>query len=125
MGARFLAALGHHQEAIGVSMPTDVPPAGMVRPAGPVISACRDQVLITGSGFLPNSSVTVRITYIGEDVVDYLTYTSDADGGLTAALPETAGAETGNIAVTDHRPDPDGEGGLLWSNTIIVVDGRL
>jgi hypothetical protein len=110
-------------------MPTDTPgnnaPVPPDRPAGPIISASRGQVLITGSGFLPNRSVTVRITYIGEDIVDYLTYISDADGGLSAPLPETAVSETGHIAATDHRPDPDGNGGLLWSNTVIVASGGM
>jgi integrase/recombinase XerD len=50
--------------------------------------------LITGTGFLPDCSVTVRIAYRGEDIVDYLTYTSDADGYLNAALPETAIGES-------------------------------
>ena len=107
-------------------MPTDVPgnqpPGRPIRPTGPTISASCGHVLITGSGFLPNRSVTIRITYMGEDIVDYLTYVSDADGYLSAPLPETAVSETGQIAVTDHRPDPDGDGGLLWSNTVIVTD---
>ena len=106
-------------------MPTNVsdnqPPARLVRPAGPIISASRSQVLITGTGFLPNCPVTVRIEYSGEDIVDYLTYTTDADGGLSAPLPQTAVTETGHITVTDHRPDPHGDGGLLWSNTVIVA----
>jgi hypothetical protein len=75
--------------------------------------------LITGTGFLPNCPVTVRITYAGDDIVDYLTYVSDADGYLSAPLPETPVGETEHIAVTDHRPDRDG--GLLWSNTVIVT----
>jgi hypothetical protein len=78
-----------------------------------------------GSGFLPNRSVTIRITYVGEDIVDYLTYTSDGDGQLSAALPETVVIETGHITVTDHRPDPDGDGGLLWSNTVIVISSGM
>ena len=94
------------------------------QPAGPIISASCGQVLITGSGFLPNRSITIRITSIGEDIVDYLTYISDANGGLSAALPETAIIETGHIAVTDHRLDPRGDGGLLWSNTVIVAPTR-
>ncbi|MGO9384098.1 MAG: hypothetical protein ACLP4W_18905 [Mycobacterium sp.] len=106
-------------------MPIDAPgehaPALPVRPTGPIISASRGPVLITGSGFLPNRPVTIRITCSGDDVVDYLTYISDADGGLSAPLPKTAITETGRIAVTDHRPDPDGDGGLLWSNTVIVT----
>jgi hypothetical protein len=106
-------------------MPTEVPgnqsAARPVRPAGPIISAYDGQVFITGSGFLPNRPVTVRIAHGGDEVVDYLTYISDADGALSAPLPETAVTETGHIAVTDHRPDPAGDGGLLWSNTVIVT----
>jgi len=101
-------------------VPGNHPPAWPVRPTGPIISASRGQVLITGSGFQPNCSVTIRITDIGEDIVDYLTYISDADGCLSAPLPETAATETAHITVTDHRPDPAG-GGLLWSNTVIVT----
>ncbi len=106
-------------------MPTDptgehaaAPP---VRPTNPVISAARDQALITGTGFLPNRAVTVRITGTGEDIVDYLTYISDAEGCLSAPLPETAITETTHIDVTDHRHDPTGRGGLLWSNTVNVA----
>ena len=55
-------------------MPTDAPgqdaPAPPVPPTGPIISASRGQVLIMGAGFLPDCAVTVRITYIGEDIVD-------------------------------------------------------
>jgi hypothetical protein len=107
-------------------MPTDAPgehaSAAPVRPTGPVVSASHGQVLITGAGFLPNCAVTVRITDNGEDIVDYLTYISDADGCLCAPLPATAITETGhNIAVTDHRPDRTGDGGLLWSNTVVVA----
>jgi hypothetical protein len=110
-------------------MPTDVPgnqpTAQPIGPTDPIISASRGHVLITGNGFLPNRSVTVRITYIGKDIVDYLTYTSGPDGYLSAPLPETAVSETGHIAVTDHRPDPAGDGGLLWSNTVIITPSGM
>jgi hypothetical protein len=110
-------------------MPTDVPdnlsPALAVRPACPTISAYYSRVLITGSGFLPNRPVTVRIAHSGDDVVDYLTYISDADGSLSAPLPETAITETGHITVTDQRTDPAGDGGLLWSNTVTVTSGAV
>jgi hypothetical protein len=106
-------------------MRTDVPgnqsPVRPVRPAGPTISAHDGQVFIMGTGFLPNCPVTIRIAHSGDDVVDYLTYTSDADGALSAPLPETAVTETGHITVTDHRPNPAGDRGLLWSNTVIVT----
>ena len=65
-------------------MPTDAPgePAAelLVGPISPVISVSRNQVVIIGTGFLPNCPVTVRVTSTGEDIVDDLTYTSDADG---------------------------------------------
>jgi hypothetical protein len=101
--------------------PDKYPPAPPVRRTSPVISASRGQVMITGTGFLPNCPVTVRIMGGGQGIMDYLTYISDADGYLSAALPETAIIETGHIAVTDHRPHPAGDGGLLWSNTVIVI----
>ena len=107
-------------------MPTDAPGEHAAAPTGtdsPIISACRGQVLITGTGFLPNCPVTVRITYTGEDIVDYLTYITDAEGFLSAALPAAAiTAETGhNVTVTDHRRDLAGDSGLLWSNTVMVT----
>jgi hypothetical protein len=108
-------------------MSTDAPgehaPAPPAGPNSPIISASRGQILITGTGFLPNCVVTVRITNSGEDIVDYLTYISDADGFLSAALPAAAIAtETAyNITVTDHRRDLAGDGGPLWSNTVVVT----
>ena len=106
-------------------MPTDAPgehaAATPVRLTRPVISASHGQVFITGTGFLPSCPVTIRITYTGEDVVDYLTYVSDVDGYLSAALLDSPITETVHIAVTDSRPDPAGDGGLLWSNTVIVT----
>jgi hypothetical protein len=69
--------------------------------------------------------VTIRITYTSDDIVDYLTYISDADGRLSAPLPETAITTTGHITVTDHRPDPAGDCGLLWSNTVIIRRTRM
>jgi hypothetical protein len=104
-------------------VPRNEPNARPIGPTDPIISASRGHVLITGSGFLPNRSVTIRITYTGEDVVDYLTYISDADGFLSAALPAAAiTTETAyNITVTDHRRDLAGDGGLLWSNTVVVT----
>jgi hypothetical protein len=110
-------------------MPTDATgehaAAPPVRPTSPVISAARGQALITGTGFLPNRAVTVRITGTAEDIVDYLTYISDSEGCLCAPLPETAITETTHVDVTDHRLDPAGGGGLLWSNTVSVAVSGL
>lgn len=92
-------------------------------PTGPMISATRGHVLVTGAGFLANHSVTVRIITAGEDIVDYLAYTTDPDGRLSAALPTTARLDNAQITATDHRRHPDGDHGLLWSNTVAVTPG--
>jgi hypothetical protein len=76
--------------------------------------------LVTGSGFLPDHNVALRITRAGEDISDYLTYMTDGDGYLHCELP-TSAAGTVYIAATDHRPDPEGACGRLWSNTYTLV----
>jgi hypothetical protein len=76
--------------------------------------------VITGAGFPPDQEVTVRICYTAEDISDYLTYTTDARGNLRAELPTSPGAGALYITATDHRTDPDGVCGLLWSNMQMV-----
>lgn len=102
-------------------MPTEVPgnqrPARPVRPDGPIISASRGHILITGCGFLPNRSVTIRITYIGDDVVDYLTYMSDDNGASVHPCRRPRSPKPGT------SPSPTTYGGLLWSNSVIVSGG--
>lgn len=107
-------------------MPTNTPgdPTPPVQPAvqgGPIITATSGHVVVTGAGFLPNHPVTIRITHAGDDIADYLTYTTDPDGRLTAPLPTTAVAETAHITATDHRHDSHGDHGLLWTNTVTVT----
>ncbi|MBV8178085.1 MAG: hypothetical protein JO045_04635 [Mycobacterium sp.] len=85
-------------------------------PATPAITVTPAGIVI-GADFLPGHDVTVRITRSGEDVSDYLTYTADRNGYLYADLPATALTGMLRIAATDHRPDPDGACGRLWSNT--------
>jgi hypothetical protein len=77
---------------------------------------CAEGHLVTGSGFLPDHCVAIRITRAGEDIDDYLTYVTDGDGCLHSDLPNGV---TGKLysAATDHRPDPAGACGRLWSNT--------
>ena len=89
-------------------------------PATPAITVTRLGVVI-GAGFLPDREVTVRITRAGESVSDYVTYTSDRNGDLHAELPATALIGTLQIAATDHRPDPDGLCGRIWSNTYTLT----
>lgn len=107
-------------------MPTEIPgdPALPLRPAvigGPIITATERQLVVTGSGFLSNHSVTIRITHAGDEIADYLTYTTDADGCLTAPLPLTAIVGTAQISASDHRLNPLSDDGLLWSNALTVT----
>jgi hypothetical protein len=85
-------------------------------PVTPAITVTRVGVVI-GADFLPDREVTVRIARPGESVSDYVTYTSDRNGDLHAELPATALSGILQIAATDHRPDPDGQCGRIWSNT--------
>jgi len=86
--------------------------------ASPTISA--QGHLITGSGFLPYHDVTVKITRAGEDISDYLAYLTDDDGDIHCELLDSV-TGTFHIAATDHRPDPQGACGWLWSNTCTLV----
>jgi len=101
-------------------MPTSVSdnPAAPHSSATPTISAKGH--LVTGSGFLPDHNVAIRITRAGEDIDDYLAYVTDGDGSLHSELPNSV-TGTLSIAATDHRRDPDGAFGWLWSNACILV----
>jgi hypothetical protein len=93
--------------------PSTPTPAGLT---APTITATAGYV-ITGAGFLPDHDVTIRVTYPAEDISDYLTYMTDAGGDLYAELPTSPATGALHITATDHRSDPDGACGLLWSNT--------
>lgn len=85
-------------------------------PAKPAITVTRAGVAI-GTDFLSDHDVTVSISRPGDDVSDYLSYTTDRNGHLYAELPATALTGALQVAATDHRPDPVGACGRLWSNT--------
>ena len=101
-------------------MPTPAPadPGAPKPPVAPTISA--NGHLVAGAGFLPDHEVTIRITRAGEDISDYLNYVTDGDGQLVGELPNGA-TGTSYIAATDHRTDPEGRCGRLWSNTCTIV----
>jgi len=94
--------------------PSTPEPAGL---AAPTITATAGCVVITGAGFLPDHDVTIHVIYTAEDLSDYLTYTTDPAGDLYVELPTSPATGALHITATDHRTDPDGPGGLLWSNT--------
>jgi hypothetical protein len=100
-------------------------PATRQAPSGdaPAITATVGYV-VTGTRFLPEHNVTIRITRPGDEVTDYVVYTTDANGRLYAALSADPTAETLQISATDHRADPEGVEGLLWSNTYTITIGR-
>lgn len=101
-------------------MPTPVSdnPSVSHSAATPTISA--QGHFVTGSGFLPDHCVALRITAAGEDISDYLTYVTDGHGCIHCELPIGA---TGKlyIAATDHRPDAGAACGRLWSNTCTLM----
>lgn len=76
--------------------------------------------VVTGAGFLTNQSVTIRVTYIGEQVSDDLAFSADVCGRLWAQIPTSPTSGAMHVSATDHRADPDGVEGLLWSNTAII-----
>ena len=87
--------------------------------ATPTIIAVRGNI-ITGVDFLPDHVVVLRVTYAADDVSDYLTYRTNAGGDLYAELPTSPGPGALHVAATDHRTDPHGACGLLWSNSEVL-----
>ena len=73
--------------------------------------------VVTGTGFLPDHFVTIRVTYTADNVSDYLAFGTNARGELHAELPISPATGTLYVAATDHRPDPRGACQLVWSNT--------
>ena len=90
----------------------------------PTISATLG-FIVTGTGFSPGHSVTIRVTHHADNVTDSITYSTDANGRLHAALPTDPHAGTLHISATDYRPDPDGAGGMIWSNTCTITIGTV
>lgn len=99
--------------------PTSKNPTAPYGAGVPTISA-RGHI-VTGTGFLADHNITIRITRPEDDISDYLAYVTDSNGHVHAELP-TVAVGTLHIAATDHRPDPYGTCGRLWSNTYILVE---
>jgi hypothetical protein len=87
--------------------------------AAPTIAAGTDYAIV-GTGFLRDHEVLVRVIYTAKGVSDYLTYRTDSHGCLNAELPISPHGGALEITATDRRDDPDGDCGLLWSNTHTV-----
>jgi len=104
-------------------MPTQVSDNPSIPHSSTTPTICAEGHLVTGCGFLPDHEVAVRITRAGEDVDDYLTYVTNGNGCFHSEVPNDV-TGTLYIAATDHRPDPEGDCGRLWSNicTLVVAD---
>jgi hypothetical protein len=94
-----------------------------VDPAAPAIKVTSGHV-VTGLGFLPHRTVTIRVTYTADDVSDYLAFCADTRGELFAQLPTTPTTGMMQISATDHRAACGETCGLLWSNTQTVRPRR-
>lgn len=81
--------------------------------------------IVTGTGFLSHRPLTIRVTYIAEEVSDDLAFSTDVRGQFYAEVPTSPTSGVMHVSATDHRADPDGAGGLLWSNTEILAAGEV
>jgi hypothetical protein len=112
------------QKSIGATMP--IPgsddPSHPNPDVAPTISAHGH--VVTGTGFLPEHNVAIPITCHGEDISDYLAYTTDRNGHLHAELPNST-TGTVHVTATDHRRDSGDPCGRLWSNTCTFVVGDI
>jgi hypothetical protein len=92
-------------------------PSISVRTSG---SGTSTAFIVTGSGFLPNRSISIRIV---DSVLNSLvqTFSSDAQGHLSATINQACNSG-GQVAVsaTDGRPNPKDQTGSLWSNTFTL-----
>lgn len=130
VAARLSLTIGDRQTQIdrnsSMTLPADAHnPAARhtMMPSAPSLATSLSQAFVSGSGFLPDHLVTLRITTGSDDIADYLTYTTDVAGALHAPLPPSSAVRLLRIAATDHRCDPGSEDGLLWSNICTISIG--
>ena len=108
---------------------TTEPPPPPSSPTQPKIrvseAADKHSFVISGSGFLPNTTITVRITEPNTIHAPPLSTTSTPDGTIHFTTPDVCGNYTGpvSIAATDGRPDNADITGDLWSNTASTMCG--
>lgn len=74
--------------------------------------------VVTGSGFLPNHVVHVRVV---DDALNTLFFQQSSDGSGQFKLRQGIRCNTGgalHFSANDGRPDPHDLTGTLWSNTV-------
>jgi hypothetical protein len=94
-----------------------VPPGISVTPRGQGTSAVFD---VTGSGFSPNASVSVRVVRVGDGIIPDVRFpaSSTPSGTISLAIPlPCASGVTLYFSATDGRTSHSDLTGFLWSNT--------
>jgi hypothetical protein len=84
-------------------VPTPASDEASVSHSSTAPTICAEGHLVTGSGFLPDHRVAIRITRAGEDIDDYLTYVTDGDGCLHSDLPSGV---TGKLYIAQPTTAP-------------------
>jgi hypothetical protein len=104
------------------AQPQHIPPS----PPNISVSSTGSSFVVTGSGFLPNANVRVRIVEgsgLGPPAHPDVNQSTDAQGRLnvtftvTCNAPDTPG-DVLHFSATDGRPNPADLTGFLFSNTV-------
>jgi LGFP repeat len=110
-------SIGRSTGPIDINHPPQ-PPTISVEPKG---SGANASFTVTGSGFIPNHSVTIRVAD-GYNADRYITRTSDASGHLSATFPMPVNPGwTLYFSATDGRLNPNDATGSLVSNTVRIT----
>jgi hypothetical protein len=76
---------------------------------------------VSGSGFAPNSTVTIRVFRLPEFVDQYFQQSATSSGQLNfrTSFPCTSSQQL-RFTATDNRRDPSNLTGVLSSNTVVT-----
>lgn len=95
-----------------------VPPPRLIISVSTEGSGASSVFVVTGSGFLPNHVVHVRVV---DDALATVFFQQSSDGSGQFKLRQSIQCITGlalHFSANDERPDPHDLTGTLWSNTV-------
>ena len=100
----------------------DTAPATPAATVPPAISIRREEsaFLVSGSGFLPSSPVTVRVADDFANPNLFYQTSSDSEGGISAAYKIPCRPGRLYFSANDGRRNSSDVTGALWSNTVAV-----
>lgn len=104
-----------------ISPPSPTPPKPLVHPTISVVYK-NGQYIVTGSKFLPNKNVTIRVVE-GDSTTAYTDFSQNSDGSGNLNAPLTISCVSGlhlHFSATDFRPDTSDFTGDLMSNTVTI-----